>query len=281
MNNDEAKNQHTESAPDTKAEDAGSFSRREWFLRVGGAALAAGVPVLPGETVTSPPQDAKVRPAALLPPGLYSPSSECLGQALESDALFHPVPPGSETDYVRPLAGAFRPEFFSEDEFPVLHRLVALLLGLREGDVKAVSEWIDLRVSSAAGIRRAAQALSPERRAVAVAYSGAGPLEHLETNAPEPICREGLVWMEHASQQRYGTKFIELTEAQQIEIVKAMSDDQPEEGNENAGTRFFTFLKAEAVNGYYTSPAGLKELDYQGNQFHAESPRCNLPLKNH
>ncbi len=285
MKSDKEKNRDAKPAPDAKAGDP--LSRREWVLRVGSAALAAGLPVPPSSTAAAVPKDEKPpQPAGALPPGLYLPSSECLGRALESDALFHPVPIGCETDYARPMAGGFRPRFFSEDDFRALRRLMELVLGLEKGEIarheqeaEAVSQWIDLRMASAGGIRDAARALSPEHRAVAAAYYGSGAMHGLEIDQPEAICREGLAWVEHESQQKHGAKFLALIEAQQLEVMNAMSDDRPEEDGENAGTRFFTLLKAEAIRGYYTSPAGLKELNYPGNQFHAASPACNLSVK--
>ena len=39
-------------------------------------------------------------------------------------------------------------------------------------------------------------------------------------------------------------------------------------------TRFFTFLKAEAIRAYYTSRHGLRELNYKGNWYYAASPGC-------
>lgn len=285
MKNDEEKNRKANPAPYAKADDPDSLSRREWFLQVGGAALAAGLPSLTGEAAASVLQGENSHLVEELPPGLYLPSGECLGRALESDGLFHAIPPGSETDYARPIVGMFKPSFFSEDEFRALRRLVEFILGLQkdstvsaedEQKAEAVSRWIDLRVASAAGVREAARALSPEHRAVAIAYYGAGAVHRLETEAPEPICQEGFAWIERESQQKYGARFTELNEARQIDILNEMSDDRPEKDGENAGMRFFKFLKAEAIHGYYTSQAGLKELDDQGNRFHAESPSCNL-----
>ena len=65
-----------------------------------------------------------------------------------------------------------------------------------------------------------------------------------------------------------------LTEDEHIGILKEVSDDRPDITTENAGTRLFKFIKAEAIRGFYTSRMGLKELDYRGNAFYAESPRC-------
>ena len=44
----------------------------------------------------------------------------------------------------------------------------------------------------------------------------------------------------------------------------------------NAGTRFYDLLKAESIRGFYTSRRGLKELDFKGNSFYAESPGCGI-----
>ena len=34
------------------------------------------------------------------------------------------------------------------------------------------------------------------------------------------------------------------------------------------------YLRKMAIDGYYTSKEGLKELDYRGNSFYSESPGC-------
>ena len=44
---------------------------------------------------------------------------------------------------------------------------------------------------------------------------------------------------------------------------------------------FLSFLKERAVEGYYTSPEGLRELNYKGNSFYAESPGCTHPTGTH
>ena len=68
--------------------------------------------------------------------------------------------------------------------------------------------------------------------------------------------------------------FLALTEDEQIGMLKEVSDDRPDIATENAGTRLFKVIKAEAIRGFYTSRMGLKELDNRSNAFYAESPRC-------
>jgi hypothetical protein len=57
--------------------------------------------------------------------------------------------------------------------------------------------------------------------------------------------------------------------------VKLISDDRPEKGTGNEGTRFFTLIKAEVIRGYYTSKAGLEELNFRGNAFYPVPPGCS------
>ena len=112
---------------------------------------------------------------------------------------------------------------------------------------------------------------------MAVAYFGSEePLRELETFEPERICRDGLAWLVEESRRRFAKNFLDATPAEQVELVGAVSDARPDEPVANAGTRFYHFLKTESIRGFYTSRRGLKELDYKGNSFYAQSPGCTL-----
>lgn len=271
---------------------AQELSRRQWLLKLGEAA------VLLGFTGTAPASDAATssalalpgeESASALPPGLYAPSSDHLAHALAGDSLFHPLPPGSETDYILPRIGPYHPRFLSPSEFATIRRLVSLMLGEADdgsvaasaGDdhenvVAVVAEWVDLRVASAAGVRKAAHGLSAEHRALAIAFHGnATAVEQLETAQPERTCHAGLQWLADESTRRHGKPFVELSQEQESALLGEISDARPKDAPGNAGTRFFRFLKQEIIRGFYTSRAGLKEIDYQGNAFHAESPGCS------
>ncbi|MFZ0806388.1 MAG: hypothetical protein WAN03_09405, partial [Candidatus Sulfotelmatobacter sp.] len=43
---------------------------------------------------------------------------------------------------------------------------------------------------------------------------------------------------------------------------------------DEAGRKFFNVFREYTVMGFYTSEIGLKELDYPGLRFYAESPAC-------
>lgn len=240
------------------------ITRRDALVTLGQAAAAFALPPI----LNASPQ---------LPPGVYLPSSDHLGHALMSSERFRPIPPGCPTDYIRPGAEPFRPLFFSPADFAVLRRITQLLLG-EEGEpssVQEVVEWIDLQAASAAGVRKAARELDPLHHALAVAYFGSARVSRLETADPEKICRDGLKWFADAARSQGADQFLSLPEQRQIGILEAVSDARPGRSSENAGTRFFTFLKAEVIKGYYTSQAGLKELDFKGNAFYARSPGCD------
>ncbi|MGI8959518.1 MAG: gluconate 2-dehydrogenase subunit 3 family protein [Bryobacteraceae bacterium] len=250
------------------------LTRRLWILGVGETALGLGfagvVEARPSELVT-------------LPPGLYQPLTNHLGHALESAGRFHSIPPDSPTDYVTPKTRPFEPLFFSPAEFAVILRLTELILGQgpepgnngRASVIEEVAEWIDLRVFSSAGTREAAAALDPSHRAVMVAYHETGTVREIETFDAQKVCRDGLAWLQDESRVRHKAEFLGIGENDQLEILGVISDERVNKSVEKTpGTRFFELIKSEVIRGFYTSQAGLKELDFKGNAFYARSPGC-------
>jgi len=194
--------------------------------------------------------------AAELPPGVYEPSRDHLSHALAG----HSLEAGSETE----LSPEFRRVFFSPDEYLALRQMIALFLG--ENPLPIVDEvgmWIDLTVGQSSAVRKAALALSPAHRTLAVHYYGAKAIQELEELDPQTICREGLAWSARETS------------------LEAISDDRPEPRVENPGTRFFTYLKARAIEGFYTSRIGLEELGRGNPDFHASPPGCTSEFPVH
>jgi hypothetical protein len=243
-------------------------TRRGWLITISQAAAGLGA----AEKIMAGAVDAPT-----LPPGVYQGSPDHLSHALMSADRYHPIPPGCPTDYVRPTNGAFEPQFFSKAEFTVIRRLTELLLGEIPGDSGAfeeIAEWVDLRVSTAGGVRAAAARLDPLYRTLAVAYFGSARVERVATENPGETSREGLDWILAAAHTTYAKEFISLTGEQQTAILRSISDERSDPQIESPGTRFFAFMKAETIRGFYTSRAGLKELDFKGNAFYARSPGC-------
>jgi len=264
------------------------LTRRKWLIDIGKAAAVAGVAgkSLPFEAegipATVDPKDIPKK----LPPGLYSPSFDHLGSAMGNDSRFHAIPPGCEVDFIRPRTGPFEPQFFTQEEYKVIHKFTALMLGepedgpqmkgqpTSEDIVDEVAEWIDLHTYCFAGIREAAEHLTPEQIALAEAYNGARLLHRIKTTDPQKTYRAGLAWIAEESKRRLAPAFLGLIEEQQIAILDLISDDHGGENAENDGTRFFRQFKGDVISCFYTSRTGLKELDDKANRFYGESPGC-------
>jgi len=271
------------------------LTRREWLLRLGQATALAGFSgILPEHTsgAALPAASAQAQTAsspaapAALPPGLYDPSADHLTHVLMRQQRFVTPPPGSETEYAAPHPEPFSPIFFSAEEFPVVRRLVWLMLNTayeepaqsQPVDAETVGEiamWIDLVVSQSQSVRQAARSLSAQHRTLAVRYYGAEEVQQLETSDPQKVWKDGLAWLQEESGRLASGGFLNLSESQQSNLLRRldMSATGPPQ-TAAAGPQFYLLLKRQVIEGYYTSQAGLKELDYQGNAFHGESPGC-------
>jgi hypothetical protein len=245
-------------------------SRRKWLLRLGELVALAGVSGIVPEFATHFANGQQAETASL-PPGLYDGSQDHLVHALSSGGSKWTPPAGSETEYVQPSSGAYDPQFFSAEEFPVVTRLIAILLGsIDTTAVSQAAQWCDLWLLSAGEVRIAAQQLDPMHRILAVAYYGEESVREVETADPQAIARVGVRALRDLSTKLYGRDFLELSDAEQTTFVTRISK-APE------GTpvhRFFQLTRREAIRAYYTSAQGLKELDYKGNAFYGESPGC-------
>jgi hypothetical protein len=252
---------------DERAESPEALTRRLWLRRIGETAATLGVFDPFAVSASAETQQARKD----LPAGLYEPSREHLSHAMMQQAQFHVIPPDCPTDYVRPHSGPFSPQFFSKEEFAIVHRLTGLFLGAAPSEgavVDEVAQWIDLAVFSSRGVREAAARLDPSHITLIRAYVAGGHGDEDPTKPshdPQQICRDGLRWIREQSTTRFHAKFLALSSEHQRELLTAAERDMPE---------FFRLLKAEIIRGFYTSQAGLKEIDYKGNGFYAKSPGC-------
>ena len=257
----------------TASSQADNLSRRRWLLRLGEMVALAGVSGLVPESAVAllGAGQAASRAAATLPPGLYDASPEHLIHALSSGGNKWSPPCGSETDYVQPNSRPFQPQFFSVEEFRVVTRFVEILLG--NADAAALSQaaqWFDQWLYSAAGVRAGAQHLDPLHRMLAVAVNGEESVRDLETTDPQSVARAGLATLHDLSLHAHGQEFLQLTALQQIDLLTSVGTDQPG----NPLRKFFEITRVQAICGYYTSAAGLEELDYKGNAYYGDCPGC-------
>jgi hypothetical protein len=214
------------------------LSRRRWLLRLGETVVLSGFSGidLKAASDTTP-----------LPPGLYGPSLNHLTHVMKANS--------------EPRPGPFTPQFFSEDDFKVIQRLASLMLGENASTqpVPEICQWIDLLVSRSADVQRLARSLTPAQHRLALDYFGEHSVTQLEHADAQPLCRKGL-------EQMHRQAFLNLPEAEQIARLTQMEKDRDP---------FILWMKARVIEGFYTSREGLKELDYKGNSFYAESPGCN------
>jgi Gluconate 2-dehydrogenase subunit 3 len=249
-------------------------TRRQWLLILGELAAVAGFSGAVPE-LTAALSVAEGQKATGLPAGVYHASQEHLSHALSGLGAMHNIPAGSETEYVQPNALLFHPQFFSDEEFKLVTRLVEILLG--KVDAAALSQavrWVDLYLDSAARVREAALSLDALHRALAVAYYGETAVRELETADPQGVVRCGLKALQQRSIDQHGRGFMTLDEQQQANLIATVSTATPD----SAFQEFFGLMRAEALRGYYTTADGLKELDYKGNWYYASCPGCEKEM---
>jgi hypothetical protein len=252
---------------------ADQITRRQWLLRLGETVALAGVSgVVPTAVAEHLAAAKKARGPIVLPPGLYLPSADHLAHALGARETYVSKP-GSETEYVQLIHGPYQPQFFPQQDFQIVTRLVELILG--QVDTTALSQttqWVDFWLYSAAGVLEEAKQLDPLHRSLAVAYYGEAVIKELETSNPQLVARQGIPALNELSRARYGAGFLELGEPSQLELVEFMSAAQAQDPLR----KFFELIRKETIFGYYTSAEGLKELSYKGNSYHGQCPGCSI-----
>ncbi|MGI8992065.1 MAG: gluconate 2-dehydrogenase subunit 3 family protein [Bryobacteraceae bacterium] len=171
-------------------------------------------------------------------------ADELYGQHVHSAALAPPPP-----------AGPFQPKFFTASEVATVSRISDLIIPATDtpGAVDAgVPRYIDLVVSE-----------NPEHR---------------------KSFRDGIVWIDLHANRKFGKPFVQISEAQQIDLLTPLSEaadraakhsDPDPERILSVGAPFFRLIKNLTADGYYTSQPGLvQELGYKGNVALAAFPAC-------
>jgi len=187
-----------------------------------------------------------------------------------------------------PVAGPYKPSFFTADEYTLLSRLTDVIVPDTDtpGAVRAgVPEYIDRVVS-----------LNEEH---------------------QPLARAGLAWLASESHRRFSRAYAELDDSQHAGLLQPLSEAVDKEVQEQQQARyrtlpvgrvyyfavtdaaqparpavaisndpadarmpirFFRLIKNLTADGYYTSRVGLlEELGYTGNTFRPAFPGCSVP----
>ena len=142
--------------------------------------------------------------------------------------------------------GAYAPVSFTPQQFRTLERLTDLIIPVENGNPGALAaraaDWIDT-ISS-------------------------------ENDKLKEIYRSGFTWLDAAMKQRGAADFVSATPAQQTELLDliAYRRNQAQHPELGPGIEFFTWVRRMTVDAFYTSPIGIKDIDYRGN-----SPMASYP----
>ncbi len=171
----------------------------------------------------------------------------------------------------REATGSYVPKFFNPHEYQMLERLAELIIPAdqRSGSAKdaGAPEFIDL--------------LCSQNQELADLYTG------------------GLLWLDRQVERHTGQPFLEAsrqqqeemlglldTEARRLEEIRSAERFAVFEENTNyggfrdyrsvpsgelgPGARFFVWLRRMTVDAFYTSPMGIADVGYRGNEFLSE-----------
>ncbi len=151
--------------------------------------------------------------------------------------------------------GTYKPKLLTDHEYKTVTRLAELIVPADGDNGSAVDagapEFIDL--------------LCSQNEKMAEIYSG------------------GLLWLDRYANTAHGSDFAGASEAQQTAMLDALveagrsashdndDDDDESEAYDDSddltpGVRFFGWIRRMTVDAYYTSPIGIKDINYIGNQ---------------
>jgi len=77
--------------------------------------------------------------------------------------------------------------------------------------------------------------------------------------------RGGLRWLDAESRARFGTTFIEVTDAQRTALVDDIAYPRKASPEFSHGVAFFSRFRDIVATGFYTSKIGITDLQYIGN----------------
>lgn len=133
--------------------------------------------------------------------------------------------------------GVYKPKAFNDHEFLTLQRLADYIVPADDVSPAAsqagCADFIDLLASQ-----------NPELAAI---YTG------------------GISWLDRTMERRYGANFLGAKPADQTAMLDLIAYRKNETGELGPGIRFFDWARKMVVDGFYTTPVGIKDLGYAGN----------------
>ena len=134
-------------------------------------------------------------------------------------------------------AGPYTPTALTQTEFATLERLTDLIIPIENGAPGAVAAgcaaWIDTISSENAQLTR--------------------------------TYKDGLAWLDKAIKARGAESFVAATAEQQTALLDQIAYRRNQSAELTPGIEFFTWARRMTVDAFYTSPIGIKDIDYRGN----------------
>jgi hypothetical protein len=93
-------------------------------------------------------------------------------------------------------------------------------------------------------------------------------IEFMAKDRPEEFqtpLRGGLSWLDNQAKRRFEKTFIEISDAQRIEIVEDIAYPNRKKPGMSQGVVFFNLMRNLTASGFWTSKIGIQDLGYQGN----------------
>jgi hypothetical protein len=86
----------------------------------------------------------------------------------------------------------------------------------------------------------------------------------------------GMMWLDSACNDRFGSTYLECTAQQQKEMLDLIAYRKHAERDKDLqyGVDFFSFVRNLTSDGFFTSKIGIEYLGYMGNSFLLEFPGC-------
>jgi gluconate 2-dehydrogenase gamma chain len=133
--------------------------------------------------------------------------------------------------------GAYTPKMLTPAEFATLERLTDLIVPVENGAPGALAAgcaaWIDT-ISS-------------------------------ENPQLTKIYKDGLGWLDTTIKTRGAASFVAATAEQQTALLDQIAFRRNQTPELAPGIEFFTWARRMTVDAFYTSPIGIKDIDYRGN----------------
>lgn len=85
-----------------------------------------------------------------------------------------------------------------------------------------------------------------------------------QSQRDRPVVVDGLAWLDSESQRRFSKAFAAASAAQRIAICDDISAAKPQ-SQFTKPAAFFVRYRALTAGGFYTTPVGMKDLQYVGN----------------